>query len=68
MSDSVFFPVIFGTLLTGIALSMTFTYIARYGKRGADKWPYWALVAVVMTSLLVKTALDIEFLRDTVSS
>lgn len=65
VSDSVYFPTLFGILLTGVALCMLCTYLARWtGSKTRDRTLHYVLVAVMMSCLLVKVALDIEFLRD----
>jgi len=67
ISDSVYFPAVLGVFLTGVILCMTTTYVSRWVCNGRDRWLHYALLAVMIPCFIVKTCLDIEFVRDVVS-
>ncbi|ORY81780.1 hypothetical protein BCR35DRAFT_331531 [Leucosporidium creatinivorum] len=66
ITDSVYFPTMFGVLLTGVILSMTATYVSRWIYKARDRWLHYALLAVMVPCFIVKTCLDIEFVRDVI--
>lgn len=47
---------------------MVATYVSRWIRKARDRWLHYVLLAIMIPCFLVKTCLDIEFLRDLVSS
>lgn len=51
----------------GVILCMTTTYVSRWMCKARDRWLHYVLLAIMIPCFVVKTCLDIEFVRDVVS-